>query len=167
MGPYILESESHSIVFNSLRPHGLYSPWNSPGQNTGVGSNLFLLQGIFPTQRSNPDLPPCRQILYQLSHQGSPPENLLYLRRLFHKMDIWGQERNPSFCQSLPKQLRQRMCFIFFGHPACGILVFHQGSNLHFLCGKFRVLTSGPPGKSLSSFKKERGSITSYNMDKP
>ena len=49
--------------------HGLYSPWNSPGQNTGVGS-LFLLQGIFPTQTSNPGLPHCRQILYQLSHKG-------------------------------------------------------------------------------------------------
>ena len=50
---------------------GLHSPWNSPGQNTGVGS-LSLLQGIFPTQGSNPGLPQCRQILYQLSHQGSP-----------------------------------------------------------------------------------------------
>ena len=49
----------------------LYSPWNAPGQNTGVGS-LSLLQGIFPTQRSNPGLPHCRQILYQLSHKGSP-----------------------------------------------------------------------------------------------
>ena len=39
----------------SLLPHGLYSPWNSPGQNTGVGS-LSLLQGIFPTQGSNPGL---------------------------------------------------------------------------------------------------------------
>ena len=47
------------------------SPWNSPGQNTGVGS-LSLLQGIFPTQRSNPSLPHCRQILYQLRHKGSP-----------------------------------------------------------------------------------------------
>ena len=113
VGPYILESESrHSIVFNSLQPHGLYSPWNSPGQNTGV-SSLSLLQGIFPTQGSNLGFPPCRQILYHLSHQGSPPGNLLYLRRLFHKMDIWGQERNPSFYQSLPKQLKQRMCFIF------------------------------------------------------
>ena len=56
---------------NSLWPHGLYSPWNSPGQNTGVGS-LSLLQGIFPTQGSNPDLPCCRQIFYQLSHQVSP-----------------------------------------------------------------------------------------------
>ena len=64
------ESESHSVVSDSLQPCGLYSPWNSPGQNTGVGS-LSLLQGIFPTQGSNPGLPYCRQILYQLSHKGS------------------------------------------------------------------------------------------------
>ena len=48
-----------------------YSPWNSPGQNTGVG-NLSLLQEIFPNQGSNSGLPHCRRILYQLSHQGSP-----------------------------------------------------------------------------------------------
>ena len=65
------ESESRSVMSDSLRPHGLYSPWNSPGQNTGVGS-LSLLQGIFPTQGSNPGLPHCRRILYWLSHQGSP-----------------------------------------------------------------------------------------------
>ena len=41
----------------------------SPGKNTGVGSH-FLLQGVFPTQRSNPGLPHCRQTLYRLSHQG-------------------------------------------------------------------------------------------------
>ena len=45
-------------------------PWNSPCQNTGVGS-LFYLQGIFPTQGSNSSLPHCRWILYQLSHQGN------------------------------------------------------------------------------------------------
>ena len=45
-------------------------PWNSPGQNTGVGS-CSLLQGIFPTQGLNPGLPHCRQIFYQLSHQES------------------------------------------------------------------------------------------------
>ena len=67
---YISESESPSVVSDSLRAHGLYSPWNSPGQNTGVGSHS-LLQGIFSTQGSNPGLPHCRQILYQLSHQGS------------------------------------------------------------------------------------------------
>ena len=32
------DSESHSVMTDSLRPHGLYSPWNSPGQNTGVSS---------------------------------------------------------------------------------------------------------------------------------
>ena len=46
------ESESHSAVSTSLRPHVLYSLWNSPGQNTGVGS-LSLLQGTFPTQVSH------------------------------------------------------------------------------------------------------------------
>ena len=52
-------------------PHGLYSPWNAPGQNTGMGS-CFLLQGIFPTQGLNPGLLHCRWIPYQLSHKGSP-----------------------------------------------------------------------------------------------
>ena len=47
------------------------NPWNSPDQNTGVGS-LSLLQGFFPTQGSNPGLPHCRRILYQLSHKGRP-----------------------------------------------------------------------------------------------
>ena len=51
-------------------PHGLYSPWNSPGQNTGVGS-LSLLQEIFLIQGSSPGLLHCRQILYQLSHKRS------------------------------------------------------------------------------------------------
>ena len=63
--------ESRSVVSNSLQPHGLCSPWNSPGQNAGVGS-LSLLQGIFPTQGSNPGLPHCQWILYLLSHKGSP-----------------------------------------------------------------------------------------------
>ena len=58
---------SHVWLFTT---HGL-SPWNSPGPNTGVGS-LFLLQGIFPTQGLHPDLLHCSQILYQLSHKGSP-----------------------------------------------------------------------------------------------
>ena len=63
-------SESCSVVSRLLRPHG-HSPWNSPGQNTGVGS-LSHLQGIFPTQGENPGLLHCRPILYQLSHKGSP-----------------------------------------------------------------------------------------------
>ena len=49
------ESESRSVIYDSLQSHRLYSPWNSLGQNTGVGS-LTLLQGIFPTQGSTPGL---------------------------------------------------------------------------------------------------------------
>ena len=56
---------------NSLWPYGLYSVWNSPGQNTGVASHSFLL-GIFPTQGSNAGVLQWRQILHHLSHQGSP-----------------------------------------------------------------------------------------------
>ena len=64
-------SESRSVMSDSLWPHGLYRPWNSPGQNTGVG-RLSLLQEIFPTQGSNPGLLHCRCILYQLSHKECP-----------------------------------------------------------------------------------------------
>ena len=64
------------MSFNSMAAVTICSDFgtqenSSPGQNTGVGS-LSLLQGIFPTQGSNPGLPHCGQILYQLSHKGSP-----------------------------------------------------------------------------------------------
>ena len=52
-----------------FKPHRLYSVWNSPDQNIGVDS-LSLIWGIFPAQGSNPGLPDCRRILYQLNHKG-------------------------------------------------------------------------------------------------
>ena len=52
-------------------PPGSSVHGDSPGKDTGVGGHA-LLQGIFPTQGSNPGLPHCRQILYQHSYQGSP-----------------------------------------------------------------------------------------------
>ena len=79
-------SESRSFVSNSLQPH---SPWNSPGQNTGVGS-LSLLQGIFPTQGSTSGLPYCRQILYQLSHKRSPYP--IYLIWNSNPLATWWEE---------------------------------------------------------------------------
>ena len=75
------ESERCSVVSEALRLHGLYSPWNSPDQNTGVAS-LSLLQGIFPTQGLNPGLPHCGWVLYQLSHKGSLLINHSYLGTL-------------------------------------------------------------------------------------
>ena len=83
---------------------GLYSLWNSPGQNTGVGS-LSLLPGIFSTQRSNPGLPHCGQILYQLSHKGSPRilEGSLSLRQqIFPTQELnWGL----LYCRQILYQL--------------------------------------------------------------
>ena len=64
-------SESRSVASLFATPWTIYSPWDSPGQTTGVNS-LSLLQGIFPTQGSNPGLRHCRQILYWLSYKGSP-----------------------------------------------------------------------------------------------
>ena len=67
---------SHSVVSDSLRSHELQStrllcPWGFSRQEYWSGSHA-LLQGIFPTQGSNPRLPHCRWILYHLSHQGTP-----------------------------------------------------------------------------------------------
>ena len=70
-------SESCSVVSDSLRPYGLYSLRNSSGQNTGVGS--------FPTQGSNPGLPHCRRILYQLSHQYGSKGEAFSLPRCLEK----------------------------------------------------------------------------------
>ena len=80
----------------TLRPRGLYSPWNSPGQNTGVGS-LSLLQGIFPTQGSNPGLPHCRQFLYQLSHKGSP-RILEWVAYPFSRGSSWPRNQTRVSC---------------------------------------------------------------------
>ena len=82
------ESESHSVMSDSLWSHGLYSPWNPPGQNTGVGS-LSLLQRIFLTQELNWGLLYCRQILHQLSYQGRslPASGSLLKSQLFASGD--------------------------------------------------------------------------------
>ena len=70
------ESESCSVVSDSMRPHGLYSPWNSAGQYTGGGS-LSLLQGIFPTQEMNWGLLHCKQIFSNWGIRGA------------HNMMLW------------------------------------------------------------------------------
>ena len=96
MEPGRLQSESERkwkslSRVDSLPPHGLYSPWNYPGQNTRVGS-LSLLQGIFPTQGSNPGLPHCRWIPYQLSHKGSP-RILEWMAYPFSSGSSWPRNR--------------------------------------------------------------------------
>ena len=76
----ILHAQSLSrvltLVTHGLYPARLFCSWDSPGRNTGVGC-YFLLQGIFLTQGLNPHLLNCRQILYLLSHLGSPIRTLI------------------------------------------------------------------------------------------
>ena len=67
----VCKSLSHVQLFVSP---GTTQSWNSPGQNTGVGS-LSLLQGIFPTRGSNSGLPDCRQILLSAEPEGKPNNN--------------------------------------------------------------------------------------------
>ena len=94
---FMKESEICWVTSDSLRPHGLDSPWNSPGQNTGVGS-LSLLQGIFPTQESIWDLLHSKQIFLptELSGKNSLifPQNLKKRWLLaFHKQKDRGSEK--------------------------------------------------------------------------
>ena len=103
--------ESHSVVSNSLWLQGLYSPWNSPGQNTGIDS-ISLLQGIFLTRESNRRLLHWRWILYQLSYGGSTkkcvcicdisnyiayPEMLVTIQSIeFSRPEYWSTKSFPS-----------------------------------------------------------------------
>ena len=88
-------AESRSVMSDSLRPHGLYSPHglNSPGQNLGVGS-LSLLLGIFLTQESNQGLLHCRRILYQLATREALQSGSGGLKKKkfldLDTIDIWG-----------------------------------------------------------------------------
>ena len=84
-------SESCSVVSDSLPTHGLYSLWNSPV------CSLSLLQEIFPTQGSNPSLPHCRQILYQIGHKGSPFIPLMNLIAYYSILFPWWL-RGQSVC---------------------------------------------------------------------
>ena len=71
-GPVVKNPPASAEDMGSIPgPGRFHMPQGNPGKNTGEGCHA-LLQEIFPTQGSNPDLPHCRWILYQLSHKGSP-----------------------------------------------------------------------------------------------
>ena len=70
-GGLVAKSRSALATAWTVWPARLLCPWDSPGKNTGVGCHL-LLEGIFPTQGLHLGILRCRQILYQLSYEGSP-----------------------------------------------------------------------------------------------
>ena len=90
-------------------PMDYTSPWNSPGQNTGVGS-LSLLQGIFQTEGQNPGLLRCPQILYQLSHQGS---NTLWENRNTQESVRTPVANNPTYSVYLQLLTWPETLFLF------------------------------------------------------
>ena len=136
------KSESCSVMSDSLWPNRLCS-WKSPGQNTGVGS-LSLLQGIFPTQGSNPGLPHCRQILYQLSQSYNLLNSLHnYTAKAVFQNTSKNQKKQTSlivFCVvSEPhKRLFQEtwQCSLFFVHPQWDIFNFSHYSPSRKTCKK-------------------------------
>ena len=86
---------------DSLWHHGLYSLWNSPGQNTGIGS-LFLLQGVFPTKGSNPGLPHRRRILPNQGIKPRPPT----LKENSLPAELQGEPKNTRVCSLfLPQKI--------------------------------------------------------------
>ena len=92
---------SRLVMPDSLQPHELSPPGSfvhgdSPGKNTGVGCH-GLLQGIFPTEGSNPGLLHCGQILYCLSHQGNP-RILEWVAYPFSRGSSWPRNRTNVSC---------------------------------------------------------------------
>ena len=125
------KSESRSVMSDTLWPHELYRPWNSPGQNAGVGSHS-LLQEIFPTQGSNPGLLHCRQILFQLSHRRSPyklgslQQNTILSQFSHSFLIVLEGESAKSRCWpgfTLGK-LQGRVLLGFFQHPVAFLRVW-------------------------------------------
>ena len=150
------ESESLSVLLESSRPHGLHSPWNSPGQNTGFS----LLQGIFPTQGFNPGLPNCRLIIYQLSHKGSP--RILEWVAISFSGDLPNpgiQPRSPSLqADSLPAEPQEKPKNSGLGSLSHLQQIFLiQGSNWHPLHCRWILYQLSYEGSPLRS--RERSQI--------
>ena len=106
---------SHSVVSNSLQPHGLHParllcPWDSPGKNTGVSCHA-LLQGILPIQGSNPGIPHCREMFYHLSHQGRPNVSLpngfnkLPMDNMRRQIRIYIKDKNWVILWLIPEKI--------------------------------------------------------------
>ena len=144
------ESESRSVVSYYLRPYRfLYSPWNPPGQNTGVGS-FSLLQGIFPTQGQNPGLLHCRQILQQLSHQGNPRISrckLLYIEWANNKVLLQSAGNYIQYSKINHTETKEERQYIYNSQ-------FSVQRNLHNIVNQLHFNKSFPNVSGKNSYLK-------------
>ena len=131
------ETESRSVVSNSLRPHGLYSPWDYLGHNTGVGS-LSLLQGTFPAQGSNPGLLHCRRITSWFTREAQLSFIIFFKFKHFFWRIVDLQCHVSSRCT---KSEKEEISFLFKSTPTSLSLFRHQlrdslhsrkGTSFHF-----------------------------------
>ena len=112
---------------------------DSPGKNTGVGCHA-LLQGIFPTQESNPCLPPCRQILYHLSHQGSP------------RILEWVTYCSPGY---LPHWGIVYVCMYIYV-CMCVYIYIHTAKSLQLCLTLWDPVDGSPPGSTIPGILQTR-----------
>ena len=112
------QSESHSVVSDSLWPHGLYSSWNSPGQNTGVGS-CSLLQGNLPNSGIEPRSPTLQVNSLPVEPQGEPKNTgvgkLSLLQQIFPTQE---SNQGPLHCRWILYQLSYQRCPSIIGDGA-------------------------------------------------
>ena len=126
---------------DSLWPHGLYSPWHSPGQNTGVGS-CSLLQGIYPTQELNPGLLHHRQV-YHLSRQSSPNHPIA---KSLNRIRLFATPWTVTYEAPLSMGFSRQEYWSGLPFPSPGDLP-DPGIELGSPALQADALTSEPPGK--------------------
>ena len=124
--------QSRLTLCNPL-DYTVYGIWNSPGQNTGMGS-LSLIPRIFPTQGSNTGLTHCRRILYQLADKGSPRIQQWVAYPFFRGLPDPGIEQKSRALQAvcLPIEL--------LGKPFVSLYKFISSCFIHFIAMVNRII---------------------------
>ena len=150
---------------NSLQPTRLLHPWNSPGQNSWVGS-YSLFQEIFPTQRSNPGLQDCRWTFYHLSHHESPrydkeiiitsATSVLEKGKALKHLNLWLIAEN-QLIMLLSCSINRRKKLVFCIKTIGSIF---EGQSTNSLAVLFDIFG----GRMSPSRKKVINMLNSYNM---
>ena len=141
---------------------GSFVHGDSPGKNTGVGCRA-LLQGIFPTQELNPGLLNCRQILYQLSHQGKPKNTAVgSLSLLQQTFPTWEFDWGLLHCRWILYQLRyQRSLYLQYLFSKCD----SASKGISIMWRLVRNAGSQAPRMVISTFNRDCPGLPRFAQD--